>query len=350
MESLYNSLLKNQNPKQADDGDASADEVFHSTPSAAAPTPTKNPTVDVSPIAVTSSATDKASAAALDKNAAASASAPLSRPAPLKQQQTPANTAGADNNAKRDQGGASPDPWSMPYFDNPFRLFPEVSKGKLRSKLDRLNQYYKESSDDFREEPNDTDLRLMNLLTIEINKLEKLKLNEGSDSGCIADGPQSTDKLTSDLRVTEHNKTITYSVMGYSTQHTQMSVADITSGAFSQAASAMMHLDHVQRTSRNVIDAHNYSVLGFLSAYAEAVKRYGHDAYALNNTPVANLTSINSGPILAAMNCITNRVGQDLLNASELNTMVPAMMLVKQDRARKEERRKEEEGREGKEE
>ena len=50
------------------------------------------------------------------------------------------------------------------------------------------------------------------------------------------------------------------------------------------------------------------------------------------------------------MNCVTNRVGQDLLNASELNTMVPAMMLVKQDRARKEERRKEEEGREGKEE
>ena len=324
------------NPKQADDEDASADEVFHSTPSAAAPTSTKNPPVDASPIATAASAPPTAAPRKKEPQA-------QSKPAPNK-------TTNVSNAAKQEQKESPTDPCSLPYFDNPFRLLPEVSKGKLKSKLDRLNQFYKESADDFREEPNDTDLRIMNLLTIEIGKLEKLKLNEGSDSGCIADGPKLTDKPTSDLRITEHNKTITYSVMGYSTQHTQMSVADITSGAFSQAASAMMHLDHIQRTSRHVIDAHNYSVLGFLSTYAEAVKRYGHDSYALNNTPVANLTSINSGPILAAMNCVTNRVGQDLLNASELNTMVPAMMLVKQDPAREEERAKKEEGKEGREE
>ena len=237
----------------------------------------------------------------------------------------------------------------MPYYDNPFRLMPEVSKGKLQTKIDRLNQMYKDSADDFREEPNDTDLRIMNVIQREIAKLEKLKLNEGSDSGCIADGPQLTDKLASDLRVTEHNRVVTYSVMGYSTQHTQMSVADITSGAFREAASAMMYLDHIQRTNQLVIDAHNHSVLGFLSAYAEAVKRYGHDTFALNNTPVANLTAINSGPILAAMNCVTNRVGQDLLTASDLNTMVPAMMLVKQDRARREEEEKKRRGNGGEE-
>ena len=73
--------------------------------------------------------------------------------------------------------------------------------------------------------------------------------------------------------------------------------------------------------------------------------RHGHEAFEANRPITENLTAINSGPILAAMNTVTNYVGQDIITASNLNRMVPAMMSYDNTRAREEE--EEEEGKSG---
>ena len=236
-------------------------------------------------------------------------------------------------------------PASPPYYLNPHRLYPEIDRKNAEETIERLKRTYKEAADNFKRQPNETDVRIMNLTDNELRRLEVMQ-NEVTDSGCTADGPTDTDGCTPDtVRSTEHNRVITYTVMGYSTQHTQMSPADITAGRLREISTMMMAHNFHERCNRVVIDAHNYSVSGFLNAYAGAVNRHGHEAFEANRPITENLTAINSGPILAAMNTVTNYVGQDIITASNLNRMVPAMMSYDNTRAREEE--KEEEGKLG---
>ena len=153
-----------------------------------------------------------------------------------------------------------------------------------------------------------------------------------SDPGCTADGHDETD---SKILQTVNRGILTYTLMGYSTQHVQIALDDFTPALFHAIGAGLMSLNRIERTDRHIIDAHNYAVVGLLDAFAEAVRRNGPavfaEASAANEVVEATTANAatNSQSIMAAMNIITSRVGQDNSEQNQINGTNPALMLLK---------------------